>query len=119
MPSITFMKGLLQDTESELQAHSKPEKVLALCDSACRHSWNSVNLAKKLIVDGQPTKLTVHGIKTQKVKLKFTPVPSDGSCSPFDMKQSTREDLVFGTDFIDVDMLKTKYPHLEPIAPKE
>ena len=125
MPSVTDVKGLLQVTEVELQSHGKSEKVLALCDSACSHSWISANLAKKLNVNGKPTQLTVHGINsnqvvdTQMVELKLTPVHSGGSCSPFVVKPYVREDLSVGTDFIDVDFLKTKYPHLEPIALKK
>ena len=124
MPSVTDVKGLLQVTEVELQSHGKSEKVLALCDSACSHSWISRNLAKKLNVNGKPTKLTVHGIKfnqvvdTQMVELKLTPVHSGGSCLPFAVKPFVREDLSVGSDFIDVVMLKTMYPHLEPIALK-
>ena len=125
MPSVTDVKGLLQVTEVELQSHGKSEKVLALCDSACSHSWISANLAKKLNVNGKPTQLTVHGINsnqvvdTQMAELKLTPVHSGGSCSPFVVKPYVREDLSVGTDFIDVDFLKTKYPHLEPIALKK
>ena len=125
MPSVTDVKGLLQVTEVELQAHGKSEKVLALCDSACSHSWISANLAKKLNVNGKPAQLTVHGINsnqvvdTQMVELKLTPVHSGGSCLPFDVKPYVREDLTVGTDFIDVDFLKTKYPQFEPIALKK
>ena len=125
MPSVTDVKGLLQVTEVELQSHGKSEKVLALCDSACSHSWISANLAKKVNVNGKPTKLTVHGINfnqvidTQMVELKLTPVHSRGSCSPFTVKPFVREDLSAGTDIVDVDMSKTMYPHLEPIALKK
>ena len=125
MPSVTDVKGLLQVMEVEHQSHGKSEKVLALCDSACSHSWISANLAKKLNVNGKPTKFTVHGIKsnqvvdTQMVELKLTPVHSGGSCSPFTVKPFVREDLSVETDITDVDMLKTMYPHLEPIALKK
>ena len=76
-------------------------------------------------INGKPTKLTVHGINsnqvvdTQRVELKLTPVHSGGSCSPFTVKPFVREDLSVGTDIIDVDMLKTMYPHLKPIALKK
>ena len=125
MPSVADVKGLLQVTEVELLANGKCEKVLALCDSACSHSWISANLATKLNVHGTPTKLTVHGINsnqvvdTQLVELKLTPVHSGGSCSPFIVKPYVREDLKVGTDTIDVDLLKTKYPHLQPISLKK
>ena len=125
MPSVADVKGLLQVTEVELHANGTSEKVLALCDSACSHSWISANLATKLNVHGTPTKLTVHGINsnqvvdTQLVELKLTPVHSGGSCSPFVVKPYVREDLKVGTDTIDVELLKTKYPHLQPISLKK
>ena len=124
-PSVADVKGLLQVTEVELHANGKSEKVLALCDSACSHSWISANLTTKLNVHGTPTKLTVHGIKsnqvvdTQLVELKLTPVHSGGSCSPFVVRPYVREDLKVGTDTIDVELLNTKYPHLQPISLKK
>ena len=80
MSSVADVKGLLQVTEVELHSNGKSEKVMAICDSACSHSWISANLATKLNVHGTPTKLTVHGINsnqvvdTQLVELKSTPV---------------------------------------------
>ena len=125
MPSVTDVKGFLQVTEVELQAHGKSAKDLALCDFACSHSWISANLAKRSNVNGEPTQLTVHGIDsnqvvdTQMVEQKLTPVHSGGSCSPFAVKPYVREELSVGTDFIDVEMLKITYPHLEPIVLKK
>ena len=98
--------------------------MLALCDSACSHSWISEKLATKLNLKGVPTKLTVHGINSQQVvdteivELKLTPVHSGGSCSAFNVKPYVRKTLHVGNDVIDVDSLKTIYPHLEPIALK-
>ena len=86
-PSVTGVKRLLQITEVEMHSNENCEKRLALCDSACSHSWISAKLARKLKVREVPTKLTVHGIKshqdveTQMVELKLTPVHSSGSCS--------------------------------------
>ena len=125
LPAVSDIKGLLQVTEVELQSHDKSEKVFALCDSACSHSWISAKLAKRLNVHGRPTKLTVHGInanqviETQMVELKLTPVHSGGSCSSFAVKPYVRDNLNVGTDVIDVDFLRTKYPHLEPIPLKQ
>ena len=122
LPSVSDVKGLLQITEVELQTSEKSDKVLVLCDSACSHSWISSELARKLDVHGTPTKLTVHGINsnkvvdTQMVELKLTPVHSGGSCSSFTVKPYVRDQLTIGNDVIDVDDLKTRYPHLEPIA---
>ena len=79
MPSVVDGKGLLQIPEVELHSNERSERVLALCDSACSHSWISSRLADKLTVKGTPTKLTVHGINchqvvnTEMVELKLTP----------------------------------------------
>ena len=122
LPSVSDVKGLLQIAEVELQTSEKSERILVLCDSACSHSWISSELASKLDVRGTPTKLTVHGINTNKVvdtqmvELKLTPVHSGGSCSSFIVKPYVRDQLSIGNDVIDVDDLKTRYPHLEPIA---
>ena len=122
--SVTDMKGLLQITEVEVHTGTNSAKVLALCDSACSHSWISEKLATKLNLKGLPTKLTVHGINSQQVvdteivELKLTPVHSGGSCSAFNVKPYVRKTLHVGNDVIDADSLKTIYPHLEPIALK-
>ena len=125
MPSVVDVKGLLQTTEVELHSSEQSERVLALCDFACSYSWISSRLADKLNAKGTPTKLTVHGINchqvvnTQMVELKLTPVHSGGSCSSFTIKPYVRDDLQVGTDVIDVESLKTMYPHLEPIPLKK
>ena len=49
------------------------------------------------------------------VELKLTPVHSGGSCSPFTIKHYVRDNLSVGTDTIDVDRMKIKYPHLESV----
>ena len=124
IPSVD-VKGLLQITEVGIQSNDQLEKVLALCDSACSNSWISSRLADKLNAKGTPTKLKVHGINfhqvvnTQMVELKLTPVHSGGSCSSFAIKPYVRDDLQVGTDVIDVESLKTVYPHLEPIPLKK
>ena len=118
------MKGLLQTTEVEVHTGTNSTKVLALCDSACSHSWISEKLATKPNLKGLPTKLKVHGINSQQVidteivELKLTPVHSGGSCYAFSVKPYVRKTLHVGNDVIDVDYLKTIYPHLEPIALK-
>ena len=53
------------------------------------------------------------------VELKLTPVHSGDSCSSFAIKTYVRDDLQVGTDVIDVESLKTMYPHLEPIPLKK
>ena len=120
--SVSDVKGLLQITEVVLHTPTTSVKVLALCDSACSHSWTSEDLANKLKLKGLPTKLTVHGINSQQVvdtqivELKLTPVHSGGSCSTFDVKPYVRKNLHVGNDVNDVDQLKQQYHHLEPVA---
>ena len=120
--SVSDVKGLLQITEVEVHTSTNSAKVLALCDSACSHSWISENLATELNLKGIPTKLIVHGINSQQVvdteivELKLTPVHSGGSCSTFDVTAYVRKTLHVGNDVIDVDRLKQQYPHLEPVA---
>ena len=121
MPSVTGFKGLLQIAEVQLDSLSSSAKLLALCDSACSHSWISRNLAHKLRVEGSATKLTVHGINSQQVvdtetvEVKLMPVHSSGSCSTFHVTPYVRDDLKVRNDIIDVDNSKKIYPHLEPI----
>ena len=99
MQSVTDVKGLLQITEVELTSPSSSAKILALCDSACSHSWILRKLADKLQVKGSTTKLTVHGINSQQlidtetVMLKLTPVHSAGSCSAFPVTPYVRDNL--------------------------
>ena len=102
---MSDVKGLLEITEVEVHTPITSVKALALCDSACSHSWISEDLATKLNVEGLPTKLTVHGINSQQVvdtqivELKLTPVHSVGSCSTFDVKHYVRKNLrhLFGS----------------------
>ena len=115
--SVRDVKGLLQITEVEVHTPTTSVKVLALCNSACSHSWISEDLATKLNIKGLPTKLTVLGINSQQiidiriVELKLTLVHSSGSCSTFDVKTYVRKNLHVGNDVIDVDQLKQQYPH--------
>ena len=121
-PSISDVRGLLQITEVELQSSEKSERVLVLCDSACSLSWSSAELARQLDVRGTQTKLTVHGINSNKVvdthmvDLKLISIHSGGSFSSFTVKAYVRDQFTIGNDLIDVDVLKTCYPHLEQIA---
>ena len=103
MLSVVDVKRLLQITEVELHSNEQSERVLALCDSACSHSWISSRLADKLNAKDTLTKLTAHGINchqlenTQMVELKLTPVHSGGSCSSIAIESYVRDDLQVGT----------------------
>ena len=123
--SQTDGKSSLQILEDKLQSPTRTKNVLALCDSACSHSWLSWKVDAKLNVQGTATKLTVHGIfsrevvETQMVQLKWKPVLSGDTDFPkFDAKPYIRKHLNVGSEFIDVDGLKQQYLHLESILVK-
>ena len=120
--SQTDVKGSLQ---IKLQSPSRTETVLAWCDFACNHSWISETLVAKLLLQGTATKLKVDGINsqetvdTQMVQLRLLLVHSgDTKCSMFDVKPFARKQFSVGNDFINVDGLKQRCLHLEPILLK-
>ena len=53
------------------------------------------------------------------MKFKLTPVLSGASCYPLTVKPYVNEDLKVGTDTTDVELLETRYPHLQPISLKK
>ena len=114
LPCVSGVKGLLQITEVELQISENFERVLVFCDWACSRSWITSELARELDVPGTPTKLTKHGIKSNKnvdiqmVEHKLTTVHSGGSCSSLFVKPRVRDKLTIGKDVIDVEDLKTR-----------
>ena len=111
----------MQIAEVELQSPVKSVKTLVMCDTACSRSWISRRLVDEMKLKGYPTRLSVHGINshevvdTEIVEIKLTPVHSVNSCPPFIVKPCVRKNLNVGTDVIDVDALKIRYPHLDPI----
>ena len=115
---MSDVEGLFQKTGVEVHTSTSSVTVLALCDSACSHSWISEDLTTKLNVKGLPTNgiNSQQVVDTQKVELTLTPIHSGCSCSTFDVKPHVRRNLQVGNDVIDVDQLKRQYPHLEPVA---
>ena len=119
--AVSDVKGLMQIAEVELQSPVKSVKTLVMCDTACSRSWISRRLVDEMKLKGYPTRLSVHGINshevvdTEIVEIKLTPVHSVNSCPPFIVKPCVRKNLNVGTDVIDVDALKIRYPHLDPI----
>ncbi len=117
--STINMKGLLQLIEVEFLSQTAVVKALALCDSACSHSWTTRSLADRLNLRGQKLNVTVNGInsrqtlETEIVKLKFRSLeqqPEDFEFTPY-----LRESINVGTDNVHVESLKRSYPHLGPI----
>ena len=100
-------------------------QVLALCDSNCNHSWASEKLAKKLKLQGPPTKLTVSGINSQQTihtqifELKLILNLSGDSHATLSIKFDLGKNFNIGTDFIDVIKIKQQYPHFEQVTLSE
>ncbi len=63
--STIKVKGLLQLIEVEFLAQTAVVKALALCDSACSHSWMTRSLADRLNLRGQKLSVTVNGINSR------------------------------------------------------
>ena len=76
---------------TELQLTSscgKDTTALVLCDTACRNSWESNNLANRLGLHGTALTLTVNGINTEEVVdtklVELTVTPRDNQAiEPF------------------------------------
>ena len=68
LSSVSIVKGLLQMTELQLTRSSgKDTTALVLCNTACRNSWASNDLANRLGLHVTALKLTVKGINTEEV----------------------------------------------------
>ena len=116
-PSVIESKGLLQIVRVRLETDGKCEYTLALCDSACTHSWMSKKLAEKLNLKGTPVQVTVRGINTKEVlsthSVRVNMKPADPeNDETFQLEPYLKEDLNVGSDVIDVVSLQAKYPHL-------
>ena len=111
------VKGLLQIVKVEVAAPSKSIQVMALCDTGCTHSWITSRLANELTLEGEPTKLTVKGfnskreIRTAQVNITLRSVDLKSSVE-FAVRPFTKDDLGVGSDEIDLEALKRKFPHL-------
>ena len=58
-------KKTVANFEGEVNFSWRFRNPMALCDTACSHSWMTRNLADKLKVRGHPIKVTVNGINSQ------------------------------------------------------
>ena len=117
---LATVKGLLQVVKVEVAAPSKNIQVMALCDTGCTHSWITSRLANELKLEGEPTKLTVKGfnskreIRTAQVNITLRSVDLKSSVE-FTVRPFTKDDLGVGTDEIDLESLKRKFPHLSVV----
>ena len=114
------VKGLLQIVKVEVAAPNKSIQVMALCDTGCIHYWITSRLANELKLEGEPTKLTVKGfnskreIRTAQVNITLRSVDLKSSVE-FTVCPFTKDDLGVGSDEIDLEALKRKFPHLSVV----
>ena len=114
------VKGLLQIVKVEVAAPNKSIQVMALCDTGCTHSWITSRLANELKLEGEPTKLTVKGfnskkeIRTAQVNITLRSVDLKSSVE-FIVRPFTKDDLGVGSDEIDLEALKRRFPHLSVV----
>ena len=119
MASATGVKGLLQISRLSVSTKERSVNTLALCDSACSHSWISADLSKKLGLNGKPLRLTVSGINTQEiidttqVKIRIASCDKENDFA-LETAPFVKNDINVGTDTIDVNQLQREYPHLAP-----
>ena len=119
--SATGVKGLLQISRLSVSAQERSVNTLALCDSACSHSWISADLSKKLGLTGKPLRLTVSGINTQEiidttqVKIRIASCDKENDFA-LEIAPFVKNDINVGTDTIDVNQLQREYPHLAPLS---
>ena len=57
--SVADLKGLLPIAPVVIQVGDKRKRALALCDTACSHSWVDKSLAESLSLNGAPVKITL------------------------------------------------------------
>ena len=117
--SVSDLKGLLPIAPVVIQVGDKRKRALALCDTACSHSWVDKSVAESLSLNGAPVKPTLNGINssetvdTEEVAVQIT---SDSNPDfSIDISPYVKNDLSVGSDRIDIATLKRKFPHLEPI----
>ena len=115
------MKGLLPIAPVVIQVGDKRIRSLALCDTACSHSWVDKSLAESLSLNGAPVKIIPNGINfsetvdTEQVAAQIISVINPDFS--IDISPYVKNDLSVGSDRIDITTLKQKFPHLEPIKP--
>ena len=119
-PNTVSVKGLLPIAEVEVLSPTTSINTMVLCDSGASHSWISEDLAQRLCLEGQRTSVTVNGIncqevfETKTVELQFRSCHAEAE-ETFAVTAFTRFSINVGRELLDVDALKTQYPHLDPI----
>ena len=114
------VKRLLRIVKVEVAAPSKSIQVMALCDTGCTHSWITSRLANELKLEGELTKLTVKGfnskreIRTAQVNITLRSVDLKSSVE-FTVRPLPKVDLGVGSDEIDLEALKRKFPLLSVV----
>ena len=114
------VKRLPRIVKVEVAAPSKSIQVMALCDTGCTHSWITSRLANELKLEGELTKLTVKGfnskreIRTAQVNITLRSVDLKFSVE-FTVRPLPKVDLGVGSDEIDLEALKRKFPLLSVV----
>ena len=120
--SIITSKGLLPRIKLQVSTNFQSADCLTLCDSASSHSWISAKLVKCLNLSGRDLDLTVNGIttttvvKTKQVQMKVSS-NFDGFEYIFELTAFVKDELIVGTDTVNIPALQSKYPYLAPIKP--
>ena len=119
--SVTDVKGLLPIVRVKLSSSDDSTTALALCDTACSHTWITRELAAKLKLKGNPIKVTVNGINAQEtvdtetVELKVSSLSGQDN-EVYTLKPYVKQRINVGSDVIDVPALQRRYPHLAPLS---
>ena len=97
------------------------KRPLALCDTACSHSWVDTSPAENFSVNGTPVKIILDGINfSETVDTEQVAVHITSDSNPdfsIDFSPYVKNDRSVGSDRIDIATLKQMFPHLEPIKP--
>ena len=100
----------------------KDTRAFVLCDTACRNSWVSNDLANRLGLHVTALKLTVRGINTEEVVdtklVELTVTPRNNQAfEPFKVSPYVKEGLNLGADVINIKALQETFPHLAVLNP--
>ena len=105
----------------KLSSSDDSTTALALCDTACSHTWMTRELAARLKLKGNPIKVTVNGINAQEtvdtetIELKVSSLSGQDN-EVYTLKPYVKQRINVGSDVIDVPALQRRYPHLAPLS---
>ena len=115
-------KNLLPVASLAVFSDATITNALALCDSACTHSWLSADLVKRLHLVGTHVNLTINGfnstslMKTHQVSFQVSAETNNSEFS-FSFRANVKDHNRIGSDRISIPELQEKYLQLAPIKP--